>query len=143
MYISKTVLVLFFVFVTLIGCASAPVDEAAEPELQQIPENYGRIFVYRLSGDADHISSAARIDGEPVGRASPGIFFYVDLPVGTYEFAAARNTHHVVAVDLKAGAVMNIRVDMWLRQSRWTLIPVLVSEETARAQMSGLNYKGQ
>jgi hypothetical protein len=143
MYVNKPVLVLFLVLVTLTGCASAPVNEAAAPELQQIAENHGRIFVYRLHGDGDGISSAVRVAGEPVGRASPGSFFYVDLPIGEHEIAAARNSKQTVVVDIEAGAEYFVRVDIWLRATRWTLIPVLVPEETARAQMSGLNFAGQ
>ena len=142
MYINKPVLVLFSVLMMLTGCSSAPVIEATEAGLLQIPDGYGRVFVYRLNGDADRISSAVRIDGEPVGRAIPGSYFYVDLPAGDYEITAARNSDYLVAVDLKAASVINIRVDMWLRPTRWTIIPVRVSEEAAQLQMSGLTFAG-
>jgi hypothetical protein len=142
MCINKPVLILFSVLMMLTGCASAPVNIASELELQEIPDAHGRIFVYRLNGDADRISSAVRVDGEPVGRAFPGSFFYVDLPAGDYEITAARNSDRHVSVVLDAGAVLNVRVDMWLRRTRWTLIPVLVPEETAKAQMSSLSLKG-
>ncbi len=143
MYINKPVLVLFCALAVLTGCASAPVNETAEPELQQIPENHGRLFVYRMRGDADHISSAARVGGEPVGRAVAGSFFYVDLPIGEHEIAAARNSDRTVVVNIEAGTEYFLRVDMWVRATRWTLTPVLVPEETARAQMSGLNFQGR
>ncbi len=143
MCLNKSVLVLFSILMMLTGCASAPVSESPEPELQQIPDGHGRIFVYRLRGDGDGISSAVRIDGEPVGRAIPGSFFYVDWAVGDYEITAARNSNQTVAIDIEAGAEYFVRVDIWLRATRWTLIPVLVPEETARAQLSGLGYKGQ
>lgn len=143
MYMNKPVLVLIVVLMMLTGCSGAPVSESTEPGLLQIPDGYGRVFVYRLNGDADGISSAVRIDGEPVGRAIPGRFFYVDLPAGDYEITAARNSSHLVAVNLKAAAVVNIRVDIWLRATRWTLLPVQVSEETAQEQMSNLTFAGR
>lgn len=140
---NRPALVFLVVLVMFSGCASSPVTEVPEPGLHQIPDGHGRIFVYRLNGDADGISSAVRVAGDPIGRAIPGSYFYVDLPVGQHEIAAARNSKQTVVVDVAAGTEYFLRVDIWLNATRWMLTPVPVPEETARAQMNSLSYKGQ
>ena len=139
---NQRTLVLFTALLCLSGCGSAPSYDLEVAGVRRLQGIDGRLFVYRLSGDGDKITSGVRVDDEVVGRAVPGGFFYVDLPAGDYRVAASRNTDHVVPLRLAAGETRYIRVDLWLRRTRWTFLVDEVDEATALSELRRTSYVG-
>lgn len=75
-------------------------QEASGGEVQPPPDGFGRLFVYRFGSKDSVIRPTFRIDGEPFGKVLPNAYFYIDLPVGTYEVAGARKTKLTAAVQV-------------------------------------------
>jgi hypothetical protein len=125
----------------LASCATGVLYETYTATLGPIPADHGRIFVYRLEGEADSVSSAVRFNGEPIGRAVPGTFFYRDLPIGPYLLAAAKNTDRTLTVHVSEGSTQYIRVDIMLRSMRWDLDLTLVPEEKAVVELAQTTKK--
>jgi len=94
--ISSLVLLLF-------GCASLPTYNEYASTMQPVPADRGRIYVYRITIVGDAIRPAVRIDGEPVGRAIPEGFFYVDLPAGDYTISGSTIAKYDLSLGLEAG----------------------------------------
>jgi hypothetical protein len=72
-------------------------------EVQPPPDGFGRLFVYRFGSKNSPIRPTFRIDGEPFGRVLSNAYFYIDLPVGTYEVAGARKTKFTATVEVLQG----------------------------------------
>jgi hypothetical protein len=51
----KVVLAALLVSVTIFSCATGPSFEEFQSDVQEIPDDHGRIVFYRLSGSADTI----------------------------------------------------------------------------------------
>jgi hypothetical protein len=126
----------------LASCATGVPYESYKATLGPIPVDHGRIFVYRLKGEGDRVSSAVRFNGEPIGRAVPGTFFYKDLPIGPYSLAAAKNTDRTLTVHVSEGNTQYIRVDIVLRAMRWDWELTLVPEEKALSELAKTTNKG-
>ena len=124
------------------GCASAPSFEQQQQGLAPPQSGNGRLYVYRLDGDGTTIRPSVKIDGESVGRAVPGTFFYRDMPVGNYEVSSSSDKDSPVSFRLRSGEVKYVRFDADLTPTSWDIIPVLVDSEVAGVELTYTKYAG-
>ena len=136
--ISASILILL----TFAACTSNPTYDEVSSRPRTESQYDGRIYVYRLTTVGTSIRPTVRLDGEPVGRAIPDEFFYLDLPAGDYEISAAKNTERILPFRLKVGEEKYIRVDMKIGAALWQVTPVLVDAEVARNELKNTKYNG-
>ncbi len=135
--------VLILATLSVASCATGVSYEGLQPTLGPIPEDHARVFVYRLDGDGERLTTAIRASGLPVGRSVSGEFFYTDLTIGTHLLTATRSTDRTLSVRLFEGDVKYVRVDVKLRAMRWDWEMTLVPEEVALAQIRRTTYSGE
>lgn len=143
MNIDRQILATLLVLLSISGCASDPTFEEYARSMPPVPADDGRIYIYRITTVGDVIRPSVRIDGEPVERAIPNGFFYVDLPAGEYEISAAKNTKNVLPVRLETGDEKYVRLEVNFSTSSWQFTPVLVSADVANKEMKNTAYTGE
>ena len=134
-----------FVLSMMAGCVSAPTYDEYASTMQPVPSYDGRLYIYRVITTRHNtiIRPAVQLDGEPVGRAIPGGFFYLDLAAGDYEISLSTYTKTILALRLKVGEEKYVRLDMNFFSSSWDIEPILVSAEVAREELKNLEYTGE
>ena len=139
----RQILATLLVLLSIFGCASDPTFDEYARSMPAVPADDGRIYIYRITTVGDAIRPSVRIDGEPVARAIPNGFFYVDLPAGEYEISAAKNTANVLPVRLETGDEKYVRLEVKFSTSSWQFTPMLVSAEVANKEMKNTAYTGE
>ncbi len=139
----RQILATLLVLLSIFGCASDPTFDEYARSMPPVPADDGRIYIYRITKVGDAIRPSVRIDGEPVARAIPNGFFYLDLPAGEYEISAARNTENVLPVRLETGDEKYVRLDVTIGIASWQFTPMLVSADVANKEMKNTAYTGE
>ena len=139
----RQILATLLVLLSIFGCASDPTFDEYARSMPPVPADDGRIYIYRITTVGDVIRPSVRIDGEPVARAKPNGFFYLDLPAGEYEISAARNTEIVLPVRLETGDEKYVRLDVTIGIASWQFTPMLVSVDVANDEMKNTAYTSE
>ena len=85
----------------LFGCASGPTYTAVQAHFPVVASGKGRVFIYRPGlYQASGIQPDILVDGQRVGSAVPGAYFFVDLAQGSHAVSCANRT---VNINLLAG----------------------------------------
>lgn len=95
---------------SLVGCATGPTFAEYSPKLKPPAGNDGRVWFYRPSkmlGAA--VQPIVYLNGEKVGKAQPGCFFFVDRKPGSYEAKCTTEWAH------KANFTLAPREEKFLR----------------------------
>lgn len=125
--------------VLLQGCASGPKFKDYAAKLPQPKQGDGRIWFYRPSkvfGVA--VQPSVSLNGQKVGKAQPGGFFYTDKPAGSYEVACTTEWTHKCQLTLAAQSVKYVRLDMMIGVFVGHVIPREVDPATALKQLQNL-----
>ena len=109
----RLLLTVFLSLVTLVGCARNP--PVGSVLLPPIPENYARLWFYRLYIPSDTLNmTSVSMNGTYAGYAQLGGAFYRDVPPGSYHIEVesyGRDFNQSTDVALVAGQEAYIRVD--------------------------------
>ena len=128
--------------VALAGCAStggAKFTEANAVAPRLTPDK-GRIYFYRSGSIAGvAIQPEIRLNNEPVGRAVPGGFFFVDRPRGSYEASTTTEVETKLAFPLMGGETKYVRVGITLGLVVGHMQFELVNKSDAEAELASLN----
>ena len=124
--------------------AAETTADAAESGPPPLQPDRGRIYFFRmgsLSPDA-LIHPEIRVDGKIVGVAKSGSYFVLDLPTGVYTVAPSWNIDRTLNVDVRAGQMSYVQVDI-----RFPVLAgrVTLSEASSRIGVnliSTLDYQG-
>jgi hypothetical protein len=125
----------------LAGCASGPTFSdmhASEPAVQ--PEKV-RVYFYRKDGMIGAaIQPSVRNDGEVVGSAIPGGYFYADRLPGTYEISTSTETTESIRLTLKPGEPRYVRLDVAMGVLVGHVGPTLVMAEQGESEIYKCHY---
>src|SRR5713101_2581176 len=104
------ILKLVVVLVLLQGCASGPKFKDYAAKLPQPKQGDGRIWFYRPSKMfAVAVQPSVSLNGQKVGKAQPGGFFYADRPAGNYEVKCTTEWTHKCQLTLAPQSVKYVR----------------------------------
>lgn len=127
----------------LAACASGPTYRDVAASIPTLDGHLGRLYFLRsasILGAA--IQPVIQLNGQIVGRSTPGGFFYVDEPPGTYTVITATEVEREITFDLAAGQTRYVRTAAGLGVLVGHVTPSLVWPETAEAEIQSLHYTG-
>lgn len=143
MRIKFSIVALFLTFVGVAGCASGPTYDEYSSTMQPVSSGNGRIYVYRLSALGAGVQPKIRLDGEPVGKAVPKGFFYLDLAPGSYTISASTEAERSLSLSLAAGEEKYVRLEMKMGVFAGHVKPVLVETEVGKEELQKTKYVGE
>ena len=125
-----------------LGCASGPKFDTVE--IPSLTSSQGRIYFYR---DGSPVGSAVqpmiRLNGQEVGKSTPGGFFYVDTSPGNYEVACSTEAKKSLTFTLDPGQKRYVRTRVSMGLFVGHVTPSLEEEDVALQTLSGCSYTGQ
>ena len=129
-------------FAALAGCANSSGEKFTDANVAapKLASDKGRIYFYRsgsIVGVA--IQPEIKLNNEPVGRAFPGGFFFVDRPRGSYEASTATEAETKLAFALTSGETKYIRISISPGLFAGHMQFELVNKPVAEAELASLN----
>jgi Protein of unknown function (DUF2846) len=131
-------------FIALGGCATGGIKytemRSASPRLQS---GHARIYFYRSGTPVGvAVQPDIKINGESVGTAIPGGFFFVDRRPGKYEITATTEVEEKVSVTLAAGETKYVQFYLTPGIFVGHANLNVVSKEKAESEMADLSQTG-
>jgi len=102
-----------------------------------------RIWFYRTSALGAAVQPAVKLNGEVVGSAVPGGFFYVDRAPGDYTVTTATELEKKLTFTLEQGQPRYVRLDISMGFFVGHVYAVLVDEARAKKEMDSTTYIGK
>lgn len=128
----------------LSGCATGPKHQEVKAAIPAIPKEMGRIYFYRTAnmiGAA--IQPSVMLNGEKVGDAVPGGFFFVDRPAGNHVVTVATEVDKKASFTLEPGQERFVKLTIGLGLIAGRIIPELVDKAQADQDIATLSYTGK
>lgn len=125
----------------LLAAASAVTADSSSPPLA--PEE-GRILFYRTVKMGKEMQPEVMLNGEIVGVAIPGGWWYVDRPPGDYDVTTPVAKKKVASFHLEAGQTRFIRLQVAMGQmSAQSVYPQLVDDDVGQSDLGKTTYVGK
>ncbi len=83
-----------------------------------------------------------QLNGEPVGKAVPKGFFYIDRPAGNYTISASTEAERSLSLNLAAGEEKYVRLEMKMGVFAGHVKPVLVDTSEGMEELKKTKYIG-
>jgi hypothetical protein len=99
----------------------------------------GRVYFYRTSILGLAVQPDIKLNGESVGSAAPGGFFFVDRPRGNYVASSTTEVESKVAFALAAGETKYVRTSISPGIIVGHMNFELVSKSVAEGELASLN----
>lgn len=122
------------------GCASGPAFNDAKSSFVATPAGQGRIFFYRTTVAGAAVQPSIYLNGDVVGTAVPGGFFYVDRAPGKYEVSASTETENKLTFVVDPGQTRYVRLDMSIGLFVGHVVPRLVDEADGAKEIQETKY---
>ncbi len=133
--IKRSLVLILFLIMT--GCATGELFIMEQlPPLSAVDE--GRVFVYRKAagGFGSGIRPDISVDGQIIGRAVSGGYFFVDLPEGRHIIQVEQKMFSPeVAFDLKPGEEKYIKLRIVPGVFKGHISPILVDNTTGESEI--------
>lgn len=136
----RLALVAVFPMLLLAGCASGPKYSVVVSGLPALAPSKGRIFFYRPSAMGAAVQPDIKLNGEKVGTAKPGGFYFVDRDAGNHTVSAATETEKRLTFALEPGQIRYVRLKMQMGILVGRVVPELVDGSDAVKELEGLSY---
>lgn len=96
------------------GCASGPGFKSVSASFPPVAAGSARIFFYRNAnlGAGAAVRPDVNLNGEKIGNAIPGGFFYVDRPPGDYQVTTTTELKKSLTFHVDAGQVRYVRLGL-------------------------------
>jgi hypothetical protein len=124
----------------LTACASGPVYKDFKASIPVLAEDKGRVFFYRpekfMGGG---IRPKVVVNGNVVGPSTPGGFFFVDLPPGSYEVVTTTEVERKLSFQLAARDVRCVRLSVSLGVLVYRIYPELADKARCDSEIEDLN----
>jgi hypothetical protein len=140
-YVKILVLCVSAVFI-LSGCAiDGPKYSDMKAAMTPVGPDTSRIYFYRLAETVGSpFQPSVILNGNDVGTSTPGGFFYVDRPPGSYEAYLSNEKEKIVKFTLDKGQSIYIRMSVALAAVTYRVYPELVAKDFAESEMQSLHY---
>lgn len=129
--------------VGLAGCASGPKHSDVAASLPALKADQGRIYFYRTALFGAAVQPEVKLNGEAVGSAVPGGFWFVDRPAGSFEVSTSTEVEKKLTFTLAAAETRYVRLNMNFGLLVGRVVPELVPAAEAAKEISDLSYVGK
>ena len=128
-------------FTLLAGCATGGARYAdVNVGASKLAPDRGRIYFYRSTSIVGvAIQPDIKLNGESVGSAAPGGFFFVDRPRGNYVASSATEVEANLAFTLAAGETKYVRTSISPGIIVGHMNFELISKSVAEGELASLN----
>ena len=121
------------------GCVSMPNFTGYANRLPPPMQGEGRIWFYRESRFVGGgIQPSVLLNGEKIGKARPGGYFYVDRPAGNYVVACETERINECRLVLESGSTKYVRLTMGVGVWIASIVPQEVSRTSALKELADL-----
>jgi hypothetical protein len=128
----------------LAACASGPSYTEVQKTTAPVAANMGRIYIYRSGSPfGAAIQPSVKVDGNTVGSAVPGGYFYVDLPAGSHKISADTEVERDLSVTLEAGQTRYVSLHPSMGAFVGHISPELADAKTALEDIKDCSYTGK
>ncbi len=140
MTIGRALLATVLPVLLLSGCATGPKYSEVASTIPSLTPSRGRIYFYRPSVMGAAVQPDIKLNGQKVGTAKPGGFYFVDRDPGNYEVTAATETEKKLTFVLDPGQerYVRLRIQMGILVGR--IVPELVDKGEAQTELQGMSY---
>ena len=126
----------------LTGCATGPTFNQVEASIPALAPNNGRIYFYRTAVVGAAVQPAVKLNGEVVGTAKPGGFFYVDRLPGDYKVETSTEVKRELSLTLDKGQSRYVRLDISMGFFVGHVYPILVEDAIGKSEIANCSYTG-
>jgi Protein of unknown function (DUF2846) len=128
-------------FTLLAGCATGGARYAdVNVGAPKLAPDRGRIYFYRSAAIVGvAVQPDIKLNGESVGSAAPGGFFFVDRPRGNYVASSATEVEAKLAFTLAAGETKYVRTSISPGIIVGHMNFELISKSVAEGELASLN----
>ncbi|HVZ65475.1 MAG TPA: DUF2846 domain-containing protein [Lacunisphaera sp.] len=124
------------------GCASGPNTAEAKGTVPALAAGQGRIYFYRTSMTGLAAQPGIQFDGQQVGKAAAGEYFYVDAAPGDHKIVTGTADDQQLSVQLEPGQTRYVRLDITLKFSAGHIDPELVDNAAGEKEIAGCKLSG-
>lgn len=127
----------------LSACASGPKYTEVANTFPALQPGQGRIWLYRsgiMFGAG--IQPEVLLNGVKIGDSTPGGFFFVDRPAGSYEVLLSTEVDRKATFTLAPREERYVRMTVGLGVIVYRVYPELVDPAEARKEIVDLSYTG-
>lgn len=122
---------------TLVGCATGPEFAKYSATVQPPARTEGRIWFYRPSKMMGAgVQPTVFLNGEKVGQAQPGCYFYVDRQPGNYEVKCTTEWSDKTSLTLAAGDERYVRLSLGIGLFVGHIVPKEVDRAAGLEEIS-------
>ena len=129
-------------FFALGGCASGPGFDEYATSIPPMPDDSGRIYIYRVTTLGAALQPSIRVNDEVVGKATAKGFVYVDRPAGNYEISTSTEVERSLSLTLEPGDERYVRLEVKFGVFVGHVKPVLVERAVGREEIAKTKYIG-
>jgi hypothetical protein len=122
------------------ACATGPKYTEVASTIPSLVSSKGRIYFYRPSALGAAVQPDIKLNGQKVGTAKPGGFYFVDRDTGNYEVTAATETEKKLTFTLEPLQERYVRLKMQFGILVGRVIPELVNKDEAEKELKELRY---
>lgn len=137
-FISGLVFVLVLLSLFTSGCTSTPTYSQFRLSAPFIEPGKGRVYFYRKSYTGRKLEPKVSIDGQTIGVARAGKFFFVDLDTGIHKIEFKTSGKRRLEFEVKAAEYHFIRFTHRAGMFFGDLTPHMVPRVKAEQEMMGL-----
>lgn len=134
---------LFFfvmIFLAMGGCATGPKFTEIAPTFSQLSADKGRIYIYRTAIMGAAVQPEVKLNGEVIGKAVPGGFFYVDREPGNYEILTSTEVDRKLSFTLDEGQKRYVRLNISMGFFVGHVYPELIDPQTGEKEIQECSY---
>jgi hypothetical protein len=127
--------------VLLVGCASGPTFTDLHAREPAVATDRARIYFYR---EASVVGAAVQpvvyVNGEAVGQAVPGGYFYIDRPAGEYVISTTTEKTKTIKATVRPGETRYVKFDIGMGVFVGHILPTLVMPGQGAAEIARCHY---
>lgn len=127
--------------ILLASCATGPLYKEMRASTPSLSENTARLYFYRpekIFGSG--IRPSVVLNGNIVGPSTPGGFFFVDVPPGSYEVTMTSEVERKLTFAVEKKDVRCVRLTVSLGIIVYRVYPELADKARCDSEIENLNY---
>lgn len=120
----------------LTGCATGKKFSEAKSTLPPLAPDQGRIYFYRVTALGAAVQPPVKLNGEKIGNAKPGGFFFTDRAPGNYQVETSTEVKRQLSLTLEKQQTRYVRLNLAMGFFVGHVFPELVDDATGEKEIA-------